>query len=150
MSAALSESIYAVKMARNDDLIAMALTGSNAARDELRRRLPALMDDVLKMYLAAYSDKKQVEAIMAALADIKRLIQVDGASSDESMGQPPRGKFGQVIRVGDEVVVTAKSHGRCGQIGEYAGLADSLVVQKYRICVDGDIFTVKQSEFDLI
>lgn len=137
---------YGVKTALQADLASMIGAGSDLARNELKSRLPAHLRDLAKLYCAAYGVEYADKAMMA---DLERL-NTAGEFGCNVMGQPPRDRSGRVIRVGEEVIITAPAHRRHGQIGEYAGLADTLVIQKYRICFDGDISLAKQGEFDAI
>ncbi|WP_368647983.1 hypothetical protein [Castellaniella ginsengisoli] len=65
------------------------------------------------------------------------------------MNELPRSTLGVVIPVGEDVIIIEPSHPRHRQIGQYAGLADTLVVQKYRVCIDGDIVLALQGQFDI-
>lgn len=76
MTEPIPDTEYGVLMASNESLVVLASSGSEFARRELRRRLPERMSEVLSMYRAAYSDVEQIDAIMAALADMKRIVGI--------------------------------------------------------------------------
>lgn len=66
-----------------------------------------------------------------------------------NIGQPPKVRCWRPIPVGEDVIITAKSHSRYDQIGVYAGLAHNVDEQRYRIRIDDAIVTARQSEFDV-
>ncbi|AHG62878.1 hypothetical protein [Advenella mimigardefordensis] len=79
MTESVVDSIYGAKMASTESLIALAAEGSDFARQELRHRLPNHVDELLRIYLAAYPGAGQSDAAVAALEEIKRTV---GTSND--------------------------------------------------------------------
>ena len=90
-----------------------------------------------------------VDLACAALVEQLAPYSARESTPDPAKGKPPRDKMGRAISVGEDVIITDPAHPRHDQLGQYAGLADTLVTQKYRICIDGDIVLAGPGQFDV-
>ena len=76
MTESAVDSLYGVKLASTESLMSMAASGSDDARQELRKRLPDSIDKVLSMYRAAHAEAKQTDPVINALEEVKRIVSI--------------------------------------------------------------------------
>lgn len=76
MSEKAQDTVYGVKLAQDDELVAMANEGSEFAKDAILARLPERLSTLLDLYLVAY-EQDLAQVIKALGADVDRLTASD-------------------------------------------------------------------------